>query len=486
MITITVMLAAVIEVLDTTIINVSLNNIGGSVGADSDQVTWILTAYIVAAGVFMPLTGYLVNRFGQKKVLLANIIGFMIFSMLCGTSTSLTEIVIFRIFQGVFGASLVPMSQYILRSVYPTESLPKAMAIWGIGIMFAPVVGPTLGGYITEYASWRWLFYINVPVCIIATVMAINFVPDTLKKDVKTDWIGLFILIIGVGSLQLLLDQGNSHNWLSSGFIISMLYVSALSIIIFIVRGLFLGNRNILNLYIFKDRNFTFATLCLMFFSGSMFGIMVLQPIVMEYNLGYTALNSGIVMLPRGLASIITIILSPILMKRIDARIIIIAGLFLCAYGTYLFSQISPQVDSWGLVYPGIIQGLGMGFFFIPSSSISLQTLPPESIAEGSGLYSFSRSIGTSMGISILATMQSRLTQSNWSYLGENLSYHNQNVIHWMSSNGYGLLDKSGIYALQQLLYSQSFMVSFINCSYVATILLVICIPFIIFLKKNG
>ena len=276
-ITITVMIVAIIEILDMTIVNVALPAMMGDLGANADQITWILTSYIVSSAIVMPLTGFFVTYFGRKKLLLTSITGFLLFSMLCGLSTSLTEIILFRIGQGMFGALLVPLSQYILNDAYPKKDRGKAMAIWGIGLMVAPILGPTVGGYITDAMSWRWIFYINVPVCIGAFFLATRFIKETVSEKKYIDWVGLLLLALGIGALQIFLDRGNTDNWFHSNSILILCFVWVCSFIIFIVRGINKPD-NIINLKLFKSRNFTITVIMLSVSGIAIFGIIAVIP----------------------------------------------------------------------------------------------------------------------------------------------------------------------------------------------------------------
>lgn len=482
-ITITVMLAAMIEIIDTTIVNVVLNDMSGALGASTEEITWVVTSYIVAAAVFMPLTGFLVNLIGRRRLLIWNIAGFMVASALCGFSTSLEEMIAFRILQGVFGASLVPLSQYILRDTFSIEEQPKAMAVWGVGIMAAPVLGPTIGGYIADYMNWRWIFYINVPVCIIALIMTMTFISETKTQKAKVDWTGLIVLTVAVSALQIFLDRGNTDDWLGSNFIFSLMIIWVLAWLVFIYRG-FRNPKNILNLNVFKDRNFAICNLLMVFYTGALFGILTLQAVVMESIMGYTPELAGLVMAPRGIASAISMILVVPLSKKVDMRILLGIGVILSAWGSYEFALLSIYADFHSLMMPGVIQGFGMGFFFVPLSTLALQRLPGNLIAEGSGIFSFGRNLGTSIGISAMTTVLTQTSQASWNTMIGHIRSGNPNYHTWLQNLGWGESSPLTAAYLGKTISAQATMVGFINACWLGTIFLIISIPFVFLLQK--
>jgi len=484
LITATVMLVTIIEILDTTIVNVALPPMMGELGASSDQITWVLTSYIVAAAIVMPLTGFLVARFGRKKLLLTNIAGFLIASMLCGLSTSLFQIVLFRIFQGIFGAALVPMSQYILSDIYSKEEQGKAMAIWGIGIMVAPILGPTLGGYITEVLNWRWVFYINLPVCTVAFLLALQVIKDTPKKHEKVDWIGLLLMATGIGCLQVFLDRGNTSDWFSSKLIIFLMVIWVVALAAFIFRGIFYED-NIINLRLFKNRNFAASTVVVTVFSIGMFGVVAVQPLMFEHLMGYTAELAGLLLAPRGLSSALGMILSSQLIKRYDTRLIMIIGIMFSAYGTYLMYQFNLDISFSVMVWPNIITGFGNGMLFVPLASTPFQSLPEKDAAEASGLFNFGRNLGASIGISLLSTLITRETQINWNRLSGYAHYANTNFKQWVQAQSH-TLTQSQIYAhLATEVHRQSMMIAFLDAYGIVAISLLAMLPLIFLIQKS-
>ena len=288
-----VMAATIMQVLDTTIINVALPNMAGQLDATPDNISWVLTSYLIASAIFMPLTGFITDRIGQKRFLLISIAGFVITSALCGMATSLAEMVLFRFLQGVFGAALVPLSQSIMLQIFPGEQRGKAMAIWAMGVMVAPILGPTLGGWLTEYISWRWTFYINLPVGIASFVLAMRYVHDTPTRARRMDWKGFATLALAIGALQLLLDRGNQDDWFSSQTLVFAAIVATISFIFFIVYSLTGKHHPLFDLRIFKDRNFLVASLIMTTIGIGFFGGMVLQSLFLQNFLGYPTFEAG-------------------------------------------------------------------------------------------------------------------------------------------------------------------------------------------------
>lgn len=484
-ITITVMLVSVIEVLDVTIVNVSLNQMMGALGASSDEITWILTAYIVSAAIFMPLTGILIQQVGCKRLLLFNIVGFMLASIACGMATNLPEMVIFRIFQGIFGASLVPLSQYIMRVTYTRQEQNKAMTLWGIGIMVAPILGPAIGGYITEAMNWRWIFYVNVPVCAIAFIMALTFIRETPRSAAKIDWPGIFLMAIGVGALQTFLDRGNTDNWFESLFIISLACMAVLGLSLFIWRGWNKSNY-IINLKIFKERNFSFSVLILMLYVMGMLGGSVLIPMMLQMLFQYPSNLAGEVMAIQGLAGMMMMTLTgTVLIKKFDHRWIIAIGTLITALGSYELTRVTVQTSIELFVLSNFIRGLGMGLVFVPLSICVFDYLDPKELGEASGLFSFGRSMGMSIGISVVTTVLTRQTQINWNHLGAHIQWFHAPFLKWIASQHLSPLDPKALSLVRVTVQQQSVMLAFLSAYWTSIMMTLLILPLLFFLKKS-
>lgn len=483
LVTLTVILVAVVEVLDMTIVNVSLPNMMGALGANTEQITWVLTSYVVSAAICMPLTGFLVNAIGQKKLLLINIIGFLISSALCGLSVSLPEMVFFRVLQGIFGASLVPLSQTILREAFPQKEQGKAMAIWGIGIMAAPVLGPTLGGYITEISNWRWVFYINIPVCGIAFLLAWQLIKEnsTARRDV--DWTGLILMAVGIGCLQIFLDRGNQEDWFSSNAISLLFVIWTVTLAVFIWRGLRIQH-NIVDLKLFFNRNFSSGCLLVALYSIGVFGIISIQPIMLENYLHYSTLATGLIMAPRGFCSAISMGMVAALIKKYDPRYIIVCGLIISGIGSVLMSGHAANTDYFFPMWTSAIQGFGMGLFFVPISIIAFTTLDKSANAEAAGLFSFSRNLGISIGISILSTLLSRESQTNWNQLGGHIQAFNPNLTYWLQHQRWQLHQPLTLNTLANELFKQAGIIAFNDIFFLTGILFFVLLPLVFIIKK--
>ena len=483
LIIITIMLVAILEVLDSTIVNVALPNMMPSLGADQNQITWVLTSYVVAAAMMLPLTGFLSNHFGLKNLLIIDIVGFLISSCLCGTATALNMMVFYRLLQGMFGASLIPLSQSILRHSFPAEEQGKAMAIWGLGIMVAPIFGPTLGGFIVAHSSWRWIFYINGPICFIGLMMALAVIPPSEKISQKIDSAGVMLMFIGIGCLQLFLDQGNSNNWFHSDSILLLALTSFFCILFFIVRSI--QNKNpVITLSIFSDRNFTLCTILLACYSACLFGFVTLQPIMLESLFGYTPLIAGKAMIMIGLSSGVAMILSAPLMKHFKIQTILITSLLISMIGIFHFANLALTATRSNFMWGDAFFGFGLGLFMVPLTTCSLSTLPEKNITEAAGLFTYGRMLGTSIGVSLLSTLVSRETQANWMQLSQHITIFNPNLYAWLHHQHSTLNNPHTIAVLQKTLLSQSSMIAFIDAYHCIGILLLCFIPCVLLLRN--
>lgn len=486
LITFTVMLVAIIEVLDTTIVNVVLPPMMGSLSANSEEVAWVLTSYIVSAAVVMPLTGYLTARLGQKRLLLINIIGFMLSSALCGFSHNLHEMVFFRVLQGIFGAALVPLSQVILRKSYKEEDYGSAMAIWGMGLMVAPVLGPTFGGFISEHLNWRWVFFINIPVCLGALILTFCVIKESPVEDRKTDWLGLFLMALSISALQLFLDKGNSLDWFSSNTIIILFVTAVFFGALFILRGLNISH-NIVNIRLLNDKLFALSTLLISLFSGAMMGLVALQPMMLETVMHFGTELTGEVMAPRGLASAISMaIAASALKKGISPRALILFGLIISGCGTLLMAQfkISSPISTFAWV--GALQGFGIGFFFVPLSSIAFQNLTESETAEAAGFFGFGRSIGSSIGISILTTLYTRQKQINFSLLSEHLQDDRLGLVaNWLKQTNAPEKHQQALAYIYQQLQDNAMMNAFTNTFLTCGLIFLILLPLALLIKAK-
>ncbi len=478
LITITVMLVTILEVLDITIVNVALPPMMGSLGANTEEITWILTTYIVAAAVFMPLTGLLIERLGQKKLLIANIIGFCISSMLCGLSTSLFQMILFRTFQGMFGASLVPLSQFILRNTYSEAEQGKAMAMWGMGVMVAPVLGPTLGGYITEALNWRWVFFINLPVCIIALLLTIYFIKETPSFKKKIDWLGLLLMILSIGAFQLFLDQGNSKDWFDSSLIFGFFITTILASVLFIFHSKN-NNNSIIDISLFANKNFLLCCLLMMGYMISLFGVISIQPMMLENLMNYPIEYAGLLMAPRGIASALAMAVVASFIPRTNPKHLIFASLIISFISGHFMADFQLQTSEFTMIWVGALQGFGMGLFFVPVSMLALAKLKKEQMGEASGIFSLGRSIGSSIGISIISMLAARETQINWHSLGAKISTFNPNLQQFLDSQNLDINSPFVIKMLANKVLLQANFNAFIDCFLLSSYGFLLLIPLV-------
>jgi DHA2 family multidrug resistance protein len=484
-ITFAVMSATLMQVLDTTIVNVALPHMQGELGATSDKISWVLTSYLISSAICMPLTGYLSDLFGRRKFLLISITGFVVASALCGISRNLGEIVAFRLLQGVFGAALVPLSQAIMADAYPPNERGKAMALWGLGVMVGPVLGPTLGGWLTDVASWRWTFYINVPVGVLSLALAWQFVPDTARRSRAMDWAGFVLLAVGIAGLQYVLDRGNQQDWFSARDIQLFAVAGAAGLAAFIVYSLKRGSRALLDIRIFRDRNF--GTSCLMMFGLGlgMFGGLVVQPILLEGLLDYPIVTTGLVMAPRGLATAITMIVVGRLVNRVDPRWLIGTGMVLGGLGSYAMTSYSLEINTFWIVWPLLLQGAGLGLTFVPLSTLAYATLPHSRMAEAAGLYSLVRTIGAAAGISIVSTVLTRQAQISWNELGAHAYAGNQALDAYLRHLNIAPNSKTAAAIVSGQIAQQAQMIALLDVFMLVTWSFVAMFPLVLLLKRQ-
>jgi len=400
------MLATVMQVIDQTIANVALPHMQGGLAATQDDITWVLTSYIIAAAIAMPLAGWLSGRFGRKRIFLWSVVGFTIASGCCGAAQTLAQIVMFRLLQGVFGAALVPLSQAILLDVFPREQRGPAMAFWGVGIMVGPILGPTLGGWLTDNWDWRWVFYINLPVGILAWLgIAISIEETALDRERPFDFFGFAMLSLGMGALQMMLDRGELKDWFGSLEIQIEAALAALGFWSFAVHSA-TSDHPFLHPEILRDRNLV-AALAVGFVVGIVLvASAVLLPPMLQGLLDYPVMTTGMVMGPRGIGTMIAMVIAGRLIPRSDPRWMIFLGFLLTAWSLWdMAHRFSLQMDSWSVIWTGFVQGLGLGFIFPPLSTLAFATLPPRLRTEAAGIFNLARNAGSSVGVSIVMAL---------------------------------------------------------------------------------
>jgi DHA2 family multidrug resistance protein len=494
LITLTVMLPTLIEIIDTSVVNVSLDHIRGSLSAGIEESTWTITSYLVSNAIVIPMTGWISRRIGRKRYLLLSISIFTLSSFLCGSAWSLESLVFFRIIQGIGGGALQPLSQSILLETFPPHQHGTAMAAFGIGIMFGPIVGPLLGGWITDNWSWRWIFYINIPIGIISILMTIFFIKDPpyMKgMKLKIDYAGIILLAIGLGALQIVLDKGQSENWFDSRFITTLTIISCLSLLLFIIVELF-TETPVVNLKVFKNLSFSTGNVVMFFAFFNLFGSIVLLPIYLQTLMGYTATKAGLVLGPGGLATLIALPIAGRLVHRISPRIVLGAGILICSYATYLMSNFNLQADFWSIIWPRIVLGIGMPFIFISLTLLTMAGIKKEDMGNATGIYNLLRNLGGSFGVAFVTTMLQRRAQFHQFRLVENLTIFDHNFQYGEEQfsflfdlKGFGpLSEKAGLGLIYRELLRQASMLGFNDAFHLLSILM-LCVFVLIFLLKR-
>ncbi|HKT47281.1 MAG TPA: DHA2 family efflux MFS transporter permease subunit [Candidatus Acidoferrales bacterium] len=426
-IAISVMLATFLEVLDTTVVNVSLPHIAGSLSASVDESTWTLTSYLVANAIILPMTGWLSNYFGRKRMLLFSVTGFTVSSFLCGLAPSLGLLIFFRVIQGACGGGLQPISQAVLLESFKPEDRGKAMGFWGLGIVVAPMLGPVLGGWLTDSYSWRWVFYINVPIGIAAVIMTKLFIfdpPYIRRTSSRVDYWGIGMLALWVGGLQIVLDKGQEKDWFGTTWITVVTIVCVLIFIAFLARE-FLTDTPVVNLRVFHNGTYSSGVFLMSLLGVGLYGTTVIIPLILQTLLGYPAVRAGLAMAPRGVGSFIAMPLIGIIMVKFDARRLLGIGLAVCAFTMWQFSHLNLNAGYWEFFWPQFIMGLSLGLIFVPLTTISMAPIAKEQMGNATSLFNLVRNIGGGFGISIVNSIQTRLQQGNIHALGAHVNATN-------------------------------------------------------------
>jgi DHA2 family multidrug resistance protein len=411
MITLCIISATLLQSLDQTIANVALPYMQGSFSASYDEITWVLTSYITAAAIMTAPVGWLASRFGRKPLFIGCIVGFTVASMMCGAAQTLEQIVLFRVVQGMFSAALVPLSQATMLDIYPPEQRGWAMALWGMGVMIGPIMGPTLGGYLTAWYDWRFVFYVNLPVGVLGTLGLLAFLPDVPgSRSLRFDWLGFAVLSLSIGALQMMLDRGQEKDWFTSREIIVEGLLAALGFYLFLVH-LGWARRPLIRPLLFRDMNFS-AGLVLMFAVGTLLvSSMAMMAPWLQNLADYPVETAGLVMAPRGFGNLCTIIISGRLSHRIDARLLVGTGLLIECWSFWIMTGWTPDVSQHEIIVAIILQGAGLGLVFTPLQMLAFATLDPALRTEGASLFSLFRNIGAAVGVSVVTTMLARNTQ---------------------------------------------------------------------------
>ncbi len=486
MITISIMLANIMQGVDNTILNVALPHIQGSLSASLDQIAWALTSYIVCAAIMMPLTGWLAGRFGIKQIFLISVVGFTLASALCGAATSLYELVFFRALQGVAGAGLIPLSQATLLQINPPERHGHAMAVFGIGTILGPIMGPALGGWLTYDYSWRWVFYINLPIGVLCTLGILVFIRQTRNvRRESFDFVGFLTLSLGIGALQLMLDRGELKDWFHSSEIWIAATVAGLGFYLFAVHTVTTEGSSFLHRDLFKSANFVAST-ALMFCVGLiMTGTLALLPTMLQSLMNLPALTTGLVTMPRGFGAMAAMFLVAPLINRVDSRLIILFGFLLTAVAMWQMSCFSLQMGIMPVIVSGLLQGFGLGCTMVPLNIIALSTLPRHILTQGTAIRSLVRNLGGSIGISILVATLAENTQVVHSRLVEGLRPDNPLLQAPYLPAPFSLSTPSGVVALNAEVTRQAAMVAYIDDFKLMMLIALASLPLVLLLRPS-
>ncbi len=488
MITLSIMLATILQTLDSTIANVALPHMQGSLSASQDQIAWVLTAYIVAAAIATPLTGWLVDRFGQKSILLASIGGFTLASMLCGMANSLAQIVAARLLQGVFGAALVPMAQMVLMDINPREKQGSAMAVWGMGVMVGPILGPTLGGWLTDSYNWRWVFFINVPIGALAVYGTWTYLrPVPAARRQQFDVFGFATLSLAIGALQLLLDRGQQNDWFSS----TETWIEALVLVVmatyFAAHTLLTpAQKSFVDFRLFKNQNYVTGVLFIFIVGLVLYATRALIPTMLETLLDYPVLTTGLVTAPSGIGTMASMLIAGRLIGKVDLRMMLFVGFVLTAASLWQMAHYSLELSQGDILWPGVIQGIGLGLVFVPLSAATFATLEPHMRGQGTALFSLVRNIGSSIGISLVQTMLVRNTVIAHAAMTERLTYANPAWTNPAVARAFDMSSAGGPAFLDSVVTQQAAMLAYIDDFWLMLILTLAVIPLLLLIRPPG
>jgi DHA2 family multidrug resistance protein len=490
-----VMFATFMEVLDTTVVNVSLPHIAGNLSATIDESTWVLTSYLVANAIILPLTGWLASTFGRKRLLMASVSGFTLSSLLCGLAPNLPSLVAFRLLQGATGGAMQPLSQAVLLEAFPPHMRGKAMGFWGLGIVVAPILGPVLGGWLTDSYSWRWVFYINLPVGMVSLIMTRLYVfdPPYLRRETsRIDYWGIGLLALWVGSLQLALDLGQQRDWFSSPLITTLVVFAVGGLIAFLVREM-MAFEPVIDLRVFKLRSYSTGVFLMTTLGFVLYGSLVLLPIMLQTLLGYPSLQAGIAMAPRGMGSLIGMPTVGFLIGRVDPRTMVATGLTVGAGTLFWLGHLNLGAGYWDIFWPQFLQGIGLSMVFVPLTTISMDPVPRERMGNATSLFNLMRNLGGSIGIAVTGTLLGRYTQSNTNILGSHVTAYSAEARQLMDSLYQGFLAAGSdpVTATQRaygaafgIVQRQATMLSFVGLFRGLGIMFILLVPFVMLMKR--
>src|SRR2546427_657597 len=489
------MFATFMEVLDTTVVNVSLPHIAGSLSASIDEATWALTSYLVANAIILPMTGWLASVFGRKRLLMASVAGFTASSFLCGLAPNLSMLIAFRILQGAPGGAMQPLSQAVLLEAFPPQDRGKAMGFWGLGIVVAPILGPVLGGWLTDSYSWRWVFYINIPVGIASIVMTKLFIfdPPYLRTESrKIDYWGIGMLAVGIGALQIVLDKGQEEDWFSSHWILALALVSLAALAAFIVYELLIEHP-VVDLRVFKVRTYSTGVFLMTLVGFVLYGSLVLLPIFLQTLLGYPALQAGFAMAPRGVGSFLAMPIVGAIMAKFDARKLLAIGLIVASSTLVMLGSLSLDVGYWDVFWPQFIQGVSLALLFVPLTTATMDPIPKERMGNATSIFNLMRNIGGSGGIATVTTLVARRRQTYTKILGAHVNPYNlgtrimlENTRRAFMASGADFVTatRRAFAAQFGMVERQAAMLAFNSAFWLLAALFIAIVPFILLMKR--
>ena len=495
LVALSVMFATFMEVLDTTVVNVSLPHIAGNLSATVDEATWALTSYLVANAIILPMTGWLASVLGRKKLLMWSTMGFTAASLLCGIAPNLASLVIFRIIQGATGGALQPLSQAVLLESFKPEERGRAMGFWGLGIVVAPILGPVFGGWLTENYNWRWVFYINLPVGAISLLMIQMYVfdPPYLKKIARgIDYWGMGMLIVGIGALQFILDKGQQEDWFDSRMITTLLAVSVAALLGFVVHAV-RASDPVLDLRVLKDRTYATGVTMMTVLGFVLFGSLVMLPLFLQTVLGYPSYQAGTAMAPRGFGAFLAMPLVGYMIGKFDPRKLVISGLAIAGATLFMLSSINLQAGYWDIFWPQFIQGISMGLLFVPLSTVSMNSIPREKMGNATSLFSLMRNLGAGIGIAVVATLVSRRTTTHAAHLSEQISpysdasrqaFESARAMFMSQGSSFSVATQQAYATLAGMVQRQAAMIAFIDVIQLLGIIFLAVIPLVFIMRR--
>ena len=483
LVTVCAMTATIMQALDTTIANVALPYMQGSLSASLDQINWVLTSYIVAAAIMTAPIGWIADRFGRKKLFITCVAGFTVASLLCALAQNIEQMVLFRLLQGMAGAALVPLSQSVLLDAYTVEERGQAMAVWGIGVMLGPIMGPTLGAWLTDNYSWHWVFLINLPIGVITVISMLLFMTETQKQEqLRFDWFGFLALAVGIGSLQLLLDRGEQVGWFGATEIWIEAIISAIGFYYFFAHSL-TTPEPFVRFELFNDRNFVSGSVFMVVIGVVLFGTMALVTPFMQSLLGFPIQTAGLLLGSRGVGTLLTMMVAPRLMKTVETRYLILCGLLLTGGTLYYMTGFSLDVTQQTIVVSSIVQGIGLGLLFVPITTAAFLTLPSHLRNSGTSILTLVRNIGSSIGISmVIANLTSKTTEMHARLVEQVTPFNNALQMPDLAANLNANTD-AGRALLDMIVTQQASMIAYLNDFYLLMILTLAMIPLVLIIR---